>query len=52
MSEFPDPANNFLESDILFRPTTPTHDVKGSSSPNFATTQLIRNSDEESVLFG
>ena len=52
MSEFPVPAKSFFESDKLFRPTTPTHDVRGSSSPNFDTIQLTRDSLDEIVLLG
>ena len=52
MREFPVPAKSFFESDKLFRPTTPTHDVRGSSSPNLDTIQLTRDSLDEIVLLG
>ena len=52
ISEFPVPDNNFLDSEWLFRPMTPTQDVKGSSSPNLLKTQLMNESVDEIVLFG
>ena len=51
-NEFPVPDSNFRERDKLFRPMTPIHDVRGSSSFDFPTNHLMSESVEEIVLFG